>query len=340
MADAFTPEQIQYLQDHADDTLVPSIHIANGICVAAATISVILRYLARRSLGTSLGRDDYCLFIAYVLYVAFAASLGTATRYGEGRHVNLVTDFRTYAIVNLLQASFYVFGMAFVKCSILFLYHRIFPGKTFRNVLLVAGAIVFSWAMAAFFPSIMSCYPVEKAWDSSIPGRCIDYGIVTLVIGILNVIMDFAMLSLPMPLLWKLRMSTRRKAYLSGIFAVGCIACVVSIARLFYAKEASMSSSRVLTSSGQETSIYDPSWIVACCAITYRPLIERVFGSSTSKNSPSASSDAGSGWKRIHVQHDVIVREDPGANTPQPSSDPCASQEWELRPVRFETRLN
>lgn len=66
MSAAFTPEQLQYLQDHAGDTLVPSIHIANGICVAAATISVILRYLARRTLGASLGRDDYCLFVAYV----------------------------------------------------------------------------------------------------------------------------------------------------------------------------------------------------------------------------------------------------------------------------------
>lgn len=66
MSAAFTPEQIQWLQDHADDTLVPSIHIANGICVAAATISVVLRYFARRSGGANLGRDDYCLFLAYV----------------------------------------------------------------------------------------------------------------------------------------------------------------------------------------------------------------------------------------------------------------------------------
>lgn len=107
--------------------------------------------------------------------------------------------------------------------AVLFLYHRIFPSRTFRNVLLAVGAIVFSWAMSAFFPSIFSCYPIEKTWDSTIPGRCIDYGIVTLAIGILNVIMDFAILGLPMPLVWKLRMSTRRKAYLSAIFGVGCM---------------------------------------------------------------------------------------------------------------------
>lgn len=63
---AYTPEQIRYLEDHADDTLVPSIHIANGICVFATTISVILRYMARRAGGAELGRDDYCVFLAYV----------------------------------------------------------------------------------------------------------------------------------------------------------------------------------------------------------------------------------------------------------------------------------
>lgn len=77
--------------------------------------------------------------------------------------------------------------------------------------------------MAAFFPSLFSCFPVEKSWDDSISGHCIDYGQVTLVIGILNVILDFAILSLPMPLLWKLHMSTRRKAYLSSIFTIGCM---------------------------------------------------------------------------------------------------------------------
>ena len=78
-----------------------------------------------------------------------------------------------------------------------------------------------SWALAAWLPSILSCYPIAKGWDSSIPGRCIDYGTVTLIIGIFNILLDFLILGTPMPLLWKLRMSTRRKILLSGAFALG-----------------------------------------------------------------------------------------------------------------------
>lgn len=66
MSAAFTPEQIKYLQDHIDETRVPSIHISNGICIGAATIAVVLRSFARRLGKTGLGKDDYCLFLAYV----------------------------------------------------------------------------------------------------------------------------------------------------------------------------------------------------------------------------------------------------------------------------------
>lgn len=74
--------------------------------------------------------------------------------------------------------------------------------------------------------------------------------------------------------------------------------------------------------------------IVACCAITFRPLIEKVFASAKTKDqSSSASSNLGSGWKRIHVQHDVIVRD---ASMSHQSSGPQSPQEWELIPVGLE----
>jgi hypothetical protein len=81
--------------------------------------------------------------------------------------------------------------------------------------------VVTSWAMAAFFGTLFNCYPIDIAWDSSVQGRCIDYGKVTLVIGIFNILLDFAILVTPMPKLWKLQMITRRKVLLSLAFAAG-----------------------------------------------------------------------------------------------------------------------
>ncbi|KAI1384251.1 uncharacterized protein F4822DRAFT_434190 [Hypoxylon trugodes] len=340
---AFTPEQIQYLEEHIDETLVPSIFISNGICLGAATISVVLRFFSRRLSGSGLDKDDYCLFLSYVLYVGYVASLNTITQFGYGRHVILVTDFRKFSILSLVTMSFYVFGMACVKLSIIFLYHRIFPGKRFRNVLIVIAGIVSSWVFAAFFASIFSCYPVEKSWDSSIPGKCIDYGTVTLAIGIINVLLDFLILGTPMHRLWKLHMSTRRKVLLSGAFATGCIACFVSIARLFYARKESMSStSNVTMSDGEQTSIYDPSWtdvwpgilsgleictgIVACCTITYRPLIEKFFLSPSGEKSDVSQGS----WNKISVNQEVTVMDNSQANLTH-TEDNEESRAWELR---------
>jgi hypothetical protein len=148
----------------------------------------------------------------------------------------------------------YIAGMFCVKCSILMLYNRIFRVLALQKTLIALGVMVLIWALTAFFCSVFLCYPIAFNWDPTIKGRCIDYGKVTLVIGIFNIFLDFALLTVPMPSVWKLNMSTRRKFLVSLIFAAGCwwvfiisltiivdllviySACVVSIARLFYAR--------------------------------------------------------------------------------------------------------
>ena len=54
------------------------------------------------------------------------------------------------------------------------------------------------------------------------------------VIGSLNVVSDFVIFILPMPLIWALNLSTKKKVEVMGIFGVGLIACVASIIRLCY----------------------------------------------------------------------------------------------------------
>ncbi|KXX81080.1 hypothetical protein MMYC01_202801 [Madurella mycetomatis] len=201
-----TPEEIKYMHDNIADDLTPSIHISSAITMVAATASVILRFFARRRSESGLGKDDYCLFLGYIFYMAYMGSLECNTRWGLGRHAILMTDPRSLAIT-----------------SILMLYHRIFPSKNFRIALLLLGAVLFAWTMAAWFSSIFNCYPIESSWDPNVTGFCIDYGKVTLVIGIFNIVIDFIMLGYPMPLLWKLQMPTRRKILLSFTFVAGSV---------------------------------------------------------------------------------------------------------------------
>jgi hypothetical protein len=51
--------------------------------------------------------------------------------------------------------------------------------------------------------------------------------------------------------------------------------------------------------------------IVACCTITYRPLVEKLFTSPVTQGySSSTSNNQRQGWTKIHVQNDVSVTKD------------------------------
>lgn len=52
--------------------------------------------------------------------------------------------------------------------------------------------------------------------------------------SISNVITDLAILILPMPSVWKLQTSFKRRILMTAIFATGILACISSILRLYY----------------------------------------------------------------------------------------------------------
>lgn len=63
---ALNDAEIEYMEAHINDSKVPSIWISSFLCIAAATIAVVLRFVARRSTGNGLGKDDYSIFLGYV----------------------------------------------------------------------------------------------------------------------------------------------------------------------------------------------------------------------------------------------------------------------------------
>lgn len=71
--------------------------------------------------------------------------------------------------------------------------------------------------------AIAQCNPRKKIWSPLTPGRCINSAVAYLATSIFNVITDFAILVLPMPCLWRLQISNKKKAWTTGIFATGSL---------------------------------------------------------------------------------------------------------------------
>ena len=71
---------------------------------------------------------------------------------------------------------------------------------------------------------IVMCTPREKIWNPLLDtGHCFDMYATFQATSVFNVISDFAILILPMPSVWKLQISFKRKISMTAIFATGFV---------------------------------------------------------------------------------------------------------------------
>ena len=115
-------------------------------------------------------------------------------------------------------------SFASAKLSVLFLYRRIFALPTFTRIANVFIAIVCAWAIAFFFTLALQCMPVSVQWTmlgmDQAP-HCINLQPVSYTNSISDFVLDLVVLALPVPMLWKLNLSPRKKCAVAGMFALG-----------------------------------------------------------------------------------------------------------------------
>ena len=77
------------------------------------------------------------------------------------------------------------------------------------------------------------CKPRRKLWIPKTPGVCHGYarGITS---GAGNVVTDFLILILPLPILLRLQMPLKKKLRTLSVFGVGLFACIASVVRFVY----------------------------------------------------------------------------------------------------------
>lgn len=112
--------------------------------------------------------------------------------------------------------------MGFLKFSILKLYGSIFISRRFHYCLWAVEAFVAGWTISAAGVSIGQCTPISYGWDQEIPGgSCVNYGLLVLVAGVLNVVTDLVILVLPIPSVLRLQISKQKKYLIIFTFAMG-----------------------------------------------------------------------------------------------------------------------
>ena len=221
----------------------PLIIAISVVIIILSTLAVTFRFWSRMISKAGLWWDDWTILLAlvssfliddidwiqksdYFVYKPFEIEVCAISIYwvsiGFGKYIHQAKEPITFIYLVIFCENFlYNTGLTLVKVSVLLFYSRVFKGDQWFNIALwIAGALVFSWWITTNFRALFTCIPVAKAWDSTISGHCINTYQTYLATAILNVLTDFILLILPLPLLWKLQTTKDRKVVLSLVFVM------------------------------------------------------------------------------------------------------------------------
>ena len=109
-----------------------------------------------------------------------------------------------------------------VKLSVLFLYRRLFITRNFHAVTTIVITICIIEWLVVVLPGCSRSLPVDSIWDILVLSRwCLDYGRYSLGALISSVLLDVFMLCLPIYMVRRLQLPSKRKVIISGIFLLG-----------------------------------------------------------------------------------------------------------------------
>ncbi|MCJ1382559.1 hypothetical protein MMC17_005672 [Xylographa soralifera] len=271
-----------------------SILISGGLFMGLATLAVGLRLYTRPLLKLRFEADDWCIIAALVLL--FTAQGLEYAAVVLSRQVTSLLDpkMSTFLFYLYVYGIFYYPAIAMTNISILCLYRRIFTTPYFRKLSL---GLIFTnviWVIPATIVEIFICTPVRSFWDFSVQGSCIFFSTFWIVICTVELVLDVAILILPIGEISHLQLSLRKKLLLSLIFLLGGFVIITGIVRIIQCYESGLSDINLIQDAIW-LNIHLSTAIICACLPTYRPLLTSALSAlSTLRKSYASSSSVGS----------------------------------------------
>ncbi|KAF5709794.1 pth11-like integral membrane [Fusarium globosum] len=200
-----------------------------------ALIAIALRFTARNIQQTKIHWDDWVIIISMV----------SGGHYGAGKHIWAVDLDSLQQIYKILFGYTFLYSAscAVIKISILLFYGRIFVSTE----LLFSLSMKFGYFLSISYPIVIwvtmgnVCRPLDHFWTqfAGTNGTCIDINTFFLALGIINMINDFYILLIPIPHIFRLQMSLRKRIGVAGILLLGGFVCAASVVRIHFLAELS-----------------------------------------------------------------------------------------------------
>lgn len=117
----------------------------------------------------------------------------------------------------------YNIAVCMTKISILLQYRRIFSNTMLRKIIICGLGFLTCWGVTLCFLLPLVCVPTAAFWDDSVDGFCLDSGTIWYVMAGVNVVTDFTLFTMPIPVISSLHLPKRQKAMLLVVFTLGVL---------------------------------------------------------------------------------------------------------------------
>lgn len=256
---------------------------------ALGLLAFALRCMARFIGPHDWGHDDSVMCVVMCLEIALAALSIPLSQNGLGLdmwfvpHDNITEILRLYYFDELI----YITSLSLTKVSILFFYLKVFPKRSFRICTWTLIGINLVYAITYDFLLIFQCNPISgawKFWDGEFEAQCISINVLGWSAAAINIALDVAVIVLPLPELFGLSLSLRKRLQIIAMFAVGFFITIVSIVRLYslirFGTTQNLTQDYVET--GYWSTIEVPVGIICACMPAVRSLfslaLPKIFG--------------------------------------------------------------
>ncbi|KFZ19133.1 hypothetical protein V501_00815 [Pseudogymnoascus sp. VKM F-4519 (FW-2642)] len=214
------------------------------------TLMVAARVYARTTLVGIRGYrpDDYLVWFAWAMYTTVSVIAHVFIMKAQGKHTSLLTPEQRATMpaeehksweygsqIFLIGFYSYVIIVWTLKLNMLFFYRRLVQHLWVERAILPAFWLVGSSAIAVILTFTLTCIPFYKFWQVfPDPGAlCVPQNKVTFyTVLILNVVTDFFIFLIPIPVLAPLRVGILRKIGLYTLLGLGLFCMMAAILRV------------------------------------------------------------------------------------------------------------
>ncbi|PQE31109.1 integral membrane PTH11 protein [Rutstroemia sp. NJR-2017a WRK4] len=203
--------------------------VVEVICFVIPSLTVPIHVFTKVRICREMRLEDYVTFLSWLLFMAILLELNIdAKTFATHQYENTLKELVHFLYRYRLIAITYCVGIFMIKLLILLQYLRIFTPRPVKNFMFWTCHTLI-WAnllcyLIIIFLEIFPCKPIAKAWNPLIAnGHCINVSLLNLTSTGVNTASDFLVLFLSQTVIWKLKMSLKRRLGVSLVCSAGLL---------------------------------------------------------------------------------------------------------------------